>query len=997
MRTWFIAIVVAMARIWPTAVFSDDKPVEKPDTGPASKMPPIVCLHTEYMPLKEAAALKYRLMRELGRQALLIAARDELGLSTRDETLGEVFPDSVTQAKQDLYISVRNQFDGAVRFQLWLASKPEELLPTKKEKQHDPRVILNHVEKLEPRSRGDLCDKLRSFGFGAKVVPPNEKNVPSDAIEGQLLEMNFVSQFAAVRAAHAAIAEKGQSRAWLGVLARGYANLSLMTEHHWKSDTEVFAARALLYAERLAAANSENSLAIAHRAYVRAIVGLHGAALEDVKRVGELREKHTDQPALPNWFDLIEPYCSFQREPIIDVGQRRPSLRQLAQRLSFEQYRAFGDDRWLFDSAKQSMSICPEEYGIYAALTRGSGSLLSIVRTGANYAPVALAHFLPARIAALPDLPRGVADAANGLSNKEDDDKKGGDQKPKADGKEPAPDAESAGQYAAGTSPIIEALRMATKKDEDKGEPTWSALGELIFEEQFVQAANYLSIAMNATESSHEAEVKSMLPAVKGHRYARHIESYVTSGRCAEPDYIQVMGDLKVVDPRGNMQPMMRRMWGLKDDKGRYRRGHDDSWCGYFDRSLTFNGLLEAYSSSVDTWWDETDAGLRKRWANDFHTISPHSPQSLRLEIAIAKEPTYEQYIQWESEAGDDPTVCSWLGSYFAAGQHYEDATRAYERSIKLSPSKDAYVGLAYAYRDAGQEDKWLPTLERFFEVESLGLEHAAVHQIIANDFIDKGKWEEAESHATAAAETWAAWGLELASRVDEGLGRWEESEKWIREEANAYPSSSADEWYFWCRRTGRGNLEEARAQMQTYIKQEWIKTNVDGQLKVFTYHSAENDLKAAFEDAKNIVNLAEEHHESDDMDYYQLHLALAGRALKETDVTTTAIKEVRELSEKTREKHPNLSAFNIAICDILDGKTIPDDTRADIVAKMERQPKEVRCNCNYFLGRAYDLAGNKELAEQYWKQCVTRGPFGRYNATLAGKYLSDRNKTSRP
>jgi tetratricopeptide (TPR) repeat protein len=659
--------------------------------------------------------------------------------------------------------------------------------------------------------------------------------------------------------------------------------------------------------------------------------------------------------------------------------------------------RAFGDDRWLFDSAKQSMNICPEDYSVYAALSRGNGSLLAVVRTGSQYAPAALAHFLPQRIAVLPDVPRNVVDAANGVSSKSDEQEKSGDQK--KEDTEPVPPApDSLGEYAAATSPIVEALRAATRDDQDRGEPTWSALGELIFEEQFVQAANYLSVAMNATESSHVAEVKSMLPAVKGHRYARHIQSYMTAGSCAEPEYIGMMGDLQIADPRGNMQPMISRMWGLRDEQGRYRRGYDAAWWAYFDRSITFNGMLEAYNSYVDTYWSKTDDALHKQWANEFRAVSPRSPQALRLAIATAKEPTYEQCVQWESEAGDDPTAYGWLGGYFAADEHYDDAIRAYERSIKLSPTKGAYVGLASAYRDSGQEDKWLPTLERFFEVESLGLEHAAVHQIIAEDFMDKGKWEEAEPHAKAAAETWSGWGLELGSRVNEGLGRWEESEKWIQQASTSYPSSSGDEWYFWCRRTGRGNVEEARPLIQTYFKQEWTKTSIDAQLKVFTYHLVENDAKAAFEDAKRIVSLAGEKHESDDsMDYYQIHLALVGRELKETEFTTRAIKDIRELSEQNREKHPNLSAFNIAICDLLDGKTIPDDVRADMIAKMDKQPKEVRCNCYYFLGRAYDLAGNKEAAEQYCKECVMRGPFDRYNATLAGKYLADRNKTSRP
>ncbi len=392
-RILCLASALAPAILPCNVAIGEDAPAKQPDKPPVAALPPIVCLHTEYMPLKQDEALKYRLMRELGRQALLIAARDELGLSTRDETLGEVFPDSVTQAKHDLFVTVRSQYNGNVRLQLWLASKPEELLPTKKEKQYDSKVILSQTEKLEPKIRGELRDQLRSLGFDGKIKPANEKNLPPDSVEGQLLEMNFVSQFAAVRAAHTAIAEKGHSRVWLGVLARGYANLALMTEHHWKSDTEVFAARALLYAERLATANADDSLAHCNRAYARAIVGLHGAALDELKRIDELRKRHPEQPTLPGWFELIEPYCSFDREPVIAIGERRPSLRQLAQRLSFEQNRAFGDDRWLFDSAKQSMTICPEEYGIYAALTRGSGSLLSVVRTGAYYAPPRLLIF----------------------------------------------------------------------------------------------------------------------------------------------------------------------------------------------------------------------------------------------------------------------------------------------------------------------------------------------------------------------------------------------------------------------------------------------------------------------------------------------------------------------------------------------------------------------------------------------------------------------------
>ncbi|HEX3601231.1 MAG TPA: hypothetical protein VHU84_13860, partial [Lacipirellulaceae bacterium] len=818
--------------------------------SPAASAPSIVCLHTEFLPYKEDEALKYRLMRELGRQAVLIAARDELGLHTRDETLDEVFPESVKDAKQDVFVSVRTQYDGSVRFQLWLASKPEDLLPTKKEHQHDPNVILNLTKSLEAMSRKDLCDKLRGLGFDGKAKSVNEANQPSDDFEGQLLEMNFVSQFAAVRASHAAIAEKGQSSAWLGALARGYANLALMTEYHWKSDTEVFATRALLYAERLVVAYPNDPLAHATRSYVWALVGLHGPALEELTHVEELRTRQTSPVAMPGWFELIKPYCSFEREPVTAVVAQRKSLRELAQRLAFEQTGAFANERWTLDSAREAMRICPEEYGVYAALTKHI-NWMTASRTGSYYAPVAMKQFLPPRVAKLEGLPEAVRRAATGAT---DTDKKEGDSSD--DGKndlekeQPAPSTASAGGYAAATVPIVEALRAATRSGDDKGEPSWSALGELIFEEQFVQAANYLRISMNATESSHDDIVNSILPAIKGHRYIRYIESYADGPMHNGKTFAETIGDMQVVDPRGNMEAMISRIWYLDDGTGKQRRGSRASWAALFDRSITFPGMLEAYMAFSDTWWSSLDAEMRQRFANDFKILSPHSPQALQLKIDGAENATYEDVAQWEAEAGEDPWAYSKIGEWYSYLKHYDDAVRAFEHSITLSPTESAYVGLADAYRDSGQEELWQPTLERFLKVEPLGLENAKVHQLIANDLIDKGKLDEALPHALAAAETWAAWGLELASRVEEGLGHWDESEKWIREEAQAYPTGAADKWYLWCRRTGRGDISEATKLAQPYFNAERLRTYLDGRRKLLTYHLCENSTTDALDDA---------------------------------------------------------------------------------------------------------------------------------------------------
>ena len=64
----------------------------------------------------------------------------------------------------------------------------------------------------------------------------------------------------------------------------------MLTEFHWSPAHRVFKARALLYAERLNAAEREPRLAEAlyARAFVRALVGRHDLALADLDEATKL-------------------------------------------------------------------------------------------------------------------------------------------------------------------------------------------------------------------------------------------------------------------------------------------------------------------------------------------------------------------------------------------------------------------------------------------------------------------------------------------------------------------------------------------------------------------------------------------------------------------------------------------------------------------------------------------------------------------------------------
>ena len=191
------------------------------------------------------------------------------------------------------------------------------------------------IAQMEEMSRAEFVTILEQQGLKRKAValPANPATSAFGAsgelpveIAKQLNEMSFTSQFAALRSLHRLRGSARDERARLAGLARGYANLGVMCEYFWNPMHQVFKARALLYAERLVVADHRSSLALAYRAYVRAMVGFHGAALEDLAatQINAAARK----AELPKWADLIADFCMFDSQAVKIFSD--PSQQQLA-------------------------------------------------------------------------------------------------------------------------------------------------------------------------------------------------------------------------------------------------------------------------------------------------------------------------------------------------------------------------------------------------------------------------------------------------------------------------------------------------------------------------------------------------------------------------------------------------------------------------------------------------------------------------------------------
>ena len=223
-----------------------------------------------------------RLLREIARQSFLVAARDQLGLQTRDASLGDEMPvlslhdgmpsdpdnpsfDLLTVPAGRTCLEVRQGIESPTT----LLHQPLHTTPVppenfSKDRFGMPMDYRAWLTELEQLSRGGFVDAIKRAGFQGKPNSLKDAAEVPRQIEAVLEKMDFVSQFSAVRELHELIRVGGQSPERLGALARGYANLGLLTEFHWHPAHKAFTARSLVYAQRMVSSDKQAWRALWH-------------------------------------------------------------------------------------------------------------------------------------------------------------------------------------------------------------------------------------------------------------------------------------------------------------------------------------------------------------------------------------------------------------------------------------------------------------------------------------------------------------------------------------------------------------------------------------------------------------------------------------------------------------------------------------------------------------------------------------------------------------
>jgi tetratricopeptide (TPR) repeat protein len=701
------------------------------------------------------------LYREIVRQGVLIAARDELGLSTRDEVLDNVPPAPGEGAPIELATVCRDFVDRAVirrgepgkadvLLQLDLADRSNQL-----------NFAARLAKAVEQRSRTDFLEVLKKLGFSGTPNPVRDEGPVPAVVEKELRSLSLVDHFAAIRTLHRVIRTEGESPARLAALARAYAQLGVLTEYQWSAAHRAFKARAMLYAARLRARDPKSPWAVWNQAFVRALVGFPFQATRLLEQAGKLAATRKDASPAPSWLPVLDAYLKNDLHRLGSEDGPHAALAALLKMIAVEYP---PHTRLAVRAARKAVDVDHDCYRAYDVICE-SGQLNDLhVATVAG--ADAFTDLLPVKLKALGSLPERVRQP---LDQRRD---------------EPT---------------LVDALDRAGRPGEDSGEPSWGALAQLAREVRFVQAWRRLYFMAEKWSVPVDEYWATVQPFVAKHRYYPFLESYVLPPRQAKAAMARLGDTLDPTDVETRQLALVWRFRTFGVPIGEHLWGFCFAHCqsGAGDHAAIAVGSVEK----------------RPEMGDILLALHPYSAYAMELMIERDWEHAKDKVAGWRRKVHDHPTLLAALGRKYIELKRYPEAEECLRRSVEQSPDRQTYEALASCYEARGDPRRWKAILDEYLaKTEDAGLEHAQVRVNIAEFLMKEGRYQEAQPYATAAASTWAGWAMACAQRCAEGLGDWETAERYARACSERYPGSMWSVWFVFCERTGHGDLAGARS-----------------------------------------------------------------------------------------------------------------------------------------------------------------------------------------
>ena len=226
-----------------------------------------------------------------------------------------------------------------------------------------------------------------------------------------------------------------------------------------------------------------------------------------------------------------------------------------------------------------------------------------------------------------------------------------------------------------------------------------------------------------------------------------------------------------------------------------------------------------------------------------------------------------------------------------------------------------------------------------------------------------------------------------------EGLAEWEESERQIRAMSESYPSSSGHEWYFWCRRTGRGNVDDALEAAENYFAAETASPNREDWIARGVFRLLEGDIRGSLDAYRKAQS-------SGPTFTCSFMMSQLARQLGDEKMSEKVLLEMSLIAEQQRGTDEYDEAVYEAGAEILELLRSGDASEVRLRKIDEQLPKLIsstRSAFSYFVGAELDKLEKPKEAEKYWRQALVFPHYEIFYGTLAGSSLAERHETSRP
>jgi tetratricopeptide (TPR) repeat protein len=855
------------------------------------------------------------LFRELIRQAVLIAARDELGLATHDEVVGDPIPDARGPATAEV-VSVFVPAPGTSLVQVLRGEGEKagaicrrDLGPKPKDFSY-PAGLVTAAEAL---SRSEFPAALRKLGLIGKPNATRDGGDVPEAVEGRLGRLGFTGPLAAVRDLHAAIRADGETPARIGALARGYALLGVLTEFHWHPAHKAYKARALLYAQRLVARDPKSPWGLWHRAFAEALTGMHKDALDDLAAAKALAgaEGATKPPA---WVDLIDASCRYDAGRLRVADGPHADLAALLRMMALEYPSVTAA---ALRAARDVLARDPECFRAHDQMCQVGG--VSNLHIATTYGPQVLDQMVPRAIRQMEGLPATVGEAID----------------------------RQVGEVA-----LAEALSRAGAVGADGGEPSWGALAQMIRETRFVHVARRLHF-MRYMWSVPTGEFwdESHL-SVAAHRYRPYLQWLALPSEEEARTFAEFAEKLDVSDLEVTAMPMVKELEQAGHSRGQHLFG--SMAAAHADE------LARDYSTWMLYYMRQPEEYARRTHA--LLAISPHSPFGMNQMIHADWAWAEPRVAGWLAQGGDSVALLGGLAWRYTELGRLDEAQPLLERYIRLSPDAWGYKTLAGNYKSLGDLARWQATLDDYLaNVEDFALDHAQVRVDIANHFMKEKEWARAQPYAEAAAQSWAHWAMNCAIRCYTAMEDWDRAELWTRRVAERYPGPETwAVWYLFCKQTGRGDVESARAWTDQFLAALGDRTGIADPLAVGYFRW----LAGETEEARGVFTTVKE---------TKVLAASVALAMIADDLGEAARRD--ELLEEIGNRPPDEGPKTIRICKLFrDALAKGDGAKLDLVEVnfiLQNIPTERRGNTEFFVGWFLKNRGQADDARAYLRNCA--------------------------